>query len=47
MENPHSNVANCATLEWGTLGFSYGFAAFAVVSNSRLSWGFLGDVVGY
>ena len=21
-ENPHSNVAKCATLEWGTLGFT-------------------------
>ena len=24
-ENPHSNVANCATLEWGTLGFLAAF----------------------
>jgi hypothetical protein len=33
-QNPHSNVANCATLEWGTLGTGRRDSSFTVYNPS-------------
>ena len=34
-ENPHANVAKCATLEWGTLRAHYCFTALVIVFRSE------------